>query len=109
MMFGFARKLKEQFPYIRQLGISAHPPGVRIGRHIDSPEYIKIHIPITSDPESYFIFDDERFVFELGKMYLVNTTLPHSTHNLGKTTRIHMLFKVPQERYTEILDMDNIL
>lgn len=106
LMFGFANKLKTLFPYIRQLVIAAHPPGIGVSQHTDSPEYIKIHIPITSNPKSYFIFGDESFVFELGKMYLVNTSMPHSTSNIGETTRIHMLFKIPQHKYSEVLELN---
>lgn len=109
LMFGFAEKLKILFPYIRQLVIAAHPPGIQVATHIDSSEYIKIHIPITSNPQSYFIFDDEKFIFEFGKIYLVNTTLPHSTNNLGNTERIHMLFKIPQPMYKEVLGLNCII
>ena len=73
LMFGFALKLKQLFPGIRQLGITAHPANVRIAEHIDNTEYIKIHIPVTANPQSYFTFGDKQFVMEPGKMYLVNT------------------------------------
>lgn len=102
LMFGFALKLKTLFPGIRQLGITAHPPNVRIAEHVDNTEYIKIHIPVTSNPQSYFTFGSEQFVMEPGKMYLVNTTVMHGTNNLGDTVRIHMLFKMPTEQWLEV-------
>jgi hypothetical protein len=109
LMFGFVLKLKQLFPGIRQLGITAHPANVRIAEHIDNTEYIKIHIPVTSNPQSYFTFGDKQFVMEPGKMYLVNTTETHATNNLGDSVRIHMLFKVPTEQWLEVSQITAIL
>ena len=101
-MFGFALKLKKIFPGLRQLVITAHPTNVRIAEHVDNTEYIKVHIPVTSNPQSYFTFGNKQFVMEPGKMYLVNTTEMHGTNNLGDSVRIHMLFKVPASQWLEV-------
>lgn len=102
LMFGFAAKIKQLFPFMRQLGIAGHPPGVSIAEHIDNVEYVKIHIPITSNPESYFMFYNYKFVMEPEKMYLVNTTEVHSTSNLGNSDRVHMILKLPTSLVNEI-------
>lgn len=93
LMFGFAKKIKDFFPGVRQLGIAGHPPGVSIAQHVDNDKYFKIHIPIFTNPEAYFTFGETSYVLQPGKMYLVATEIPHGTNNLGSSTRVHMLFK----------------
>ena len=95
LVFGFAEWLLEQFPYARQMGIAAHPPGTKLKTHVDTDTWFKIHIPLISTNNSYFIFDGEKFVMEPGRMYFVNTSVPHSTSNEGDGIRIHLLFKIP--------------
>lgn len=97
LVFGFAEWLLQQFPYARQMSIAAHPPGTKIRTHIDTDSWLKIHIPLTTTNQSYFIFDDQKFVMQPGKMYLVNTAVPHSTSNDGDFTRIHLFFKIPAD------------
>jgi hypothetical protein len=95
LVFGFAEWLLEKFPHARQMSIAAHPPGTKIRTHTDSNNWFKIHIPLTTTDNSYFIFADQQFAMKPGKMYLVNTAVPHSTSNDGNSTRIHLFFKVP--------------
>lgn len=97
LVFGFAEWLLEQFPYARQMSVAAHPPGTKIRTHVDTDDWFKIHIPLVSTDNSYFIFADQKFIMKPGKMYLVNTSVPHSTSNEGDNTRIHLFFKVPSD------------
>jgi len=97
LVFGFADWILEQFPYARQMSIAAHPPGTKIRTHVDTDDWFKIHIPLVTTDNSYFIFADQKFVMKPGKMYLVNTSVPHSTSNDGDQTRIHLFFKVPAD------------
>lgn len=97
LVFGFAEWVLEQFPYARQLSVAAHPPGTKIRTHVDTDTWFKIHIPLITTDNSYFIFADQKFVLKAGKMYLVNTSVPHSTSNDGNSTRIHLFFKVPAD------------
>jgi hypothetical protein len=108
LMFGFAKKILDKFPYAKQLVITVHGPGAIIEFHTDdeiflSEEHIKIHLPIESNNNSYFQYDDEEFVLEPGHAYLVNTTIPHGTDNRGTTERAHMIFKVPVSAVDDIL------
>lgn len=95
LMFGFAEWLLEKFPQARQMSIAAHPPGTKIRTHVDSDNWFKVHVPLISTNKSYFVFADEKFIMEPGFMYLVNTSVPHSTSNEGDNTRVHLFFKVP--------------
>ena len=97
LVFGFAEWLLEQFPYARQMSVAAHPPGTKIRTHVDTDTWFKIHIPLITTDNSYFIFADQKFVMTPGKMYLVNTAVPHSTSNDGDKTRIHLFFKIPAD------------
>lgn len=103
LVFGFAKKILDNIPNVIRLVIGAHPPGSKIYNHIDDDYYIPIHIPIQTTPLSFFIVDNKEFTFEVGKAYLVNTLLPHYTHNQGDIHRIHMLFHIP------IQDVHNLL
>lgn len=109
LMFGFAKKLKNFFPNIRQLGISVHPPGTRIAQHTDNDEYFKIHIPLLINEQSYFIFGEEKNVMRPGQMYLVDTKYMHGTYNLGDTNRVHMLFKLHRSEFDKTLKLEGTI
>ena len=114
LMFGFAQKILDNFPYAKQLVITVHGPGAQIEFHTDDElflpeEHIKIHIPIESNDKSYFQYDRENIVMEPGSVYLVNTTIPHGTDNQGQTERAHMIFKVPVSAVDDILTKEIIL
>ena len=97
LVFGFIEKIKDIFPRARQISIASHPQGTKIRRHNDSDTYYKIHLPLTSNDKSWFIFDYKTFVLEPGKFYLINTDKHHSTYNEGESIRTHLFFKIPVE------------
>ena len=109
LMYGFAKKLVDFFPEVRQLGISVHPPGVEINQHIDNDEYYKIHIPLFSNDRSYFSFGKEKNVMEPGKIYLVETKYMHGTCNAGNSDRVHILFKLHRNSFDNVMNMSGIL
>jgi len=103
LIFGFSKKIIDTFPEVRQLGISGHPPNTKIDLHPDNDEFLKIHIPIITNPDAWFFYEDEKFNMQVGNAYLVNTTILHGTYNQGSTDRIHMIFKFPAEQLETIL------
>jgi hypothetical protein len=114
LMFGFAKKLLDAFPYAKQMVITTHGPGAQIEFHIDKElyndeEHVKIHIPIETNDSSYFQFEDEEVVLECGSVYLVNTTVPHGTINKGTTERAHLIFKVPLSSVDNILTKELVI
>lgn len=114
LMFGFAKKILDNFPYAKQLVITVHGPGAQIEFHTDvelflPEEHVKIHFPIETNNASYFQYDQEDFVLETGSAYLVNTTIPHGTDNQGTTERAHLIFKVPVSSVTDIINKEIIL
>ena len=109
LVYGFAKKLIEFFPECRQLGLAIHPPGVEIGQHTDNDDYFKIHIPLYTTDESYFVFGEERNNMLPGKMYLVETKYMHGTVNNGNDIRVHLLFKLPRVSLDSVRVMKGIL
>ena len=103
LIFGFSRKIIKSFPNVRQTVIAGHPPGTVINLHIDNDEFFKIHIPIHTNNDSYFNFEDEKFLLKEGKAYLINTSLKHGVDNSGNTDRVHLIFKIKKN------DVDLIL
>ena len=104
LIFGFAEKLIKAFPNVRQTSIAGHPPGTKIGLHPDNDAFLKIHIPIKTNPDAWFFFEDEKFNLEVGSVYMINTVLLHGTDNLGDTDRVHLLFKFPTSDASTILN-----
>jgi hypothetical protein len=42
-------------------------------------------------------------------MILVNTKIKHSTSNEGDTDRVHLFFKIPLEKETEIIKLEETI
>lgn len=74
--------------------VTIHTPGTRLITHQDSPDKLRVHIPIHTNADSNWIIDGEEIHMEVGKAYLVNTSLPHSVVNNGNSNRIHLYGKV---------------
>ena len=108
LVFDFAERIRKTFPYSRQLSIAAHPPGTKINFHVDTDSYLKIHVPIKTNNSAFFFFEDEKFVLQPGKMYLVNTTKLHGTVNEGNSYRIHLFFKIPADKVDEVLKIKEL-
>lgn len=106
LVFGLAELIRKNIPYSRQLSIASHPPGAKINLHTDSDTYLKIHMPIKTNDAAYFNFEDEQFVLQPGKMYLVNTNKLHGTSNEGDTYRTHLFFKIPADKVDEITRLE---
>jgi hypothetical protein len=104
LIFGFAQRLIRALPNIRQTAITGHPSKTKIDLHPDNDNFLKIHIPIVTNPDAWFFFEDEKFNLEAGSVYMVNTALPHGTENLGSTDRVHMMCKFPYSDAQNILN-----
>lgn len=106
MLAGFAKKLLDKIPYMEELVITGHPPDTGIFPHADKDEHVRIHLPIQTTSESYFIIEEREYVLETQKAYAVNTKRIHTTINHGKTDRIHLHFKIPFGKINQFLDTD---
>lgn len=106
LCFGFVGKLLEKLPFIEEMVITGHPPNSKIALHKDNYINIRIHIPIIVNDKSYFIFEQNKYVLEKHKIYLVNTNRLHGTDNQGNNDRIHLLFKIPIGRIKELINTE---
>lgn len=109
LYFGFGKLIIDSFTDIRQTVISAHPPNTVIQQHIDNNEFVKVHIPIITNDQSYFNFGDKKYHLSVGKAYIINTTLEHGTENFGNNDRVHLIFKIKKENINDILNNEYIL
>lgn len=73
-------------------------PGTTIPEHIDlSPVFNvshRIHVPLVTNPDVYFMINGERCIMEEGNAYEINNKVMHSVENKGSETRIHLLFDI---------------
>jgi hypothetical protein len=73
-------------------------PGTKILEHTDLARSFnfshRIHVPIVTNPDVYFMIEDERCIMEEGNAYEINNKVLHSVENRGKETRIHLLFDI---------------
>lgn len=74
--------------------VTIHTPGTKLITHQDSPDKLRVHIPIYTNSDSNWIIDGEEFHMEPGWAYLVNSSLPHSVENNGTSDRIHVYGKI---------------
>jgi len=94
--------VKHNFDKIAALGIelfrarlSVIGPGQSIPRHLDSTsegDYcLKLHIPLRTNPDAWFMFDEHQFHLRENRAYIVNVAPAHWFENRGTVARYHIL------------------
>jgi hypothetical protein len=111
--FGYMNTLLDKLTEraLRQMLISKHPPGLRVLTHTDSKS-IKLHLPFETNADAVFHFGpngENRYPMEVGKLYLINPSVPHGTVNNGITPRTHLLSRVDMDFVPTLLSMQGIL
>ena len=92
---GYALELVNNLPIrSKRWLVTIHTPGTRLIEHQDSPDKIRIHIPIYTNDESMWVINNNEYHLEPGYAYVINTSLPHSVYNRGKSDRIHLYGKI---------------
>lgn len=71
-------------------------PGARIKEHTDynlsvDDNELRIHIPITTNPNMEFYLDGKRVFLNEGECWYLNFNLMHSLYNGGTEPRVHMV------------------
>lgn len=91
----------------RQALIVRHYPTMKILQHQDSPDCLKLHIPIKTNLDAVFKFGENaerEYHLKEGKAYLLNTGMWHGTNNPSTTLeRIHILTRVTREHLGNVL------
>lgn len=84
-------------PHYPRVMLAKMPANTKIQRHIDAAKAAvfphKIHIPLQTNPTTYFCHDHQQYHFEVGKAYEVNNNIYHWAENNGDTDRIHLIFE----------------
>ena len=58
--------------------------------HVDVTK--RIHIPIITNPDAFMVINDNIYRLEVGRVYITDTTYPHTAVNAGKKNRVHLVF-----------------
>jgi hypothetical protein len=69
--------------------------GKKIATHIDNfkdDNIIRLHIPITTNPDVRFIVENDDQNLKEGNLYWVNVRKPHRVENKSKNDRVHLVF-----------------
>lgn len=91
--------LEEQFNGIAGLVLYVNlPAGGNITPHTDGGYYLSIvhrlHIPIITNPDVFFLVKDTKFHMEEGYVYELNNQQSHGVKNLGDNQRIHLIVDI---------------
>ncbi len=63
----------------------------------------RIHIPIVTNPEVYFIIDEEKLQLKAGECWYMNFSATHSIINEGATARVHLVIDGIRNGWTDQL------
>jgi hypothetical protein len=106
--FSFAdTPLLQRCPYVREILATFQctlqsvrflklAAGSRIREHRDhdlgfEEGQLRLHIPITTNPDVQFFLDAHRMEFQAGECWYLDLSLPHWVENRGATDRIHLV------------------
>lgn len=111
--FGYMNTLIEKLTEaaLRQMLIARHPPGLYVLTHVDSQK-VKLHIPFETSDNAIFHFGDNaerKYHMDVGKLYLINPSVPHGTTNEGGMDRVHLLSRIDADYLPTILSMTGVL
>lgn len=73
-------------------------PNSEVGTHVDSGFFLekchRIHIPIKTNSEVFYIIDNKKNNWLKGKIYEFDNTRPHGVLNNSSEERIHLMFNL---------------
>lgn len=80
-------------------------PGAIIKEHCDSfgHEEVRLHIPVTTNPEVEFCLAGERVEMSAGSCWYLDFRLPHSVVNHGKGSRTHLVIDAYRNDWLDAL------
>ncbi len=72
------------------------PAGKIVNTHVDfnggyEDGIFRVHIPIMTNEQVFFILNDERLQMRAGEAWYTNINLPHGVENNGTTNRVHLV------------------
>lgn len=108
LSFGVVKELQEIFPFAYRWAISVQEPGGYVNRHADNADNLTVWIPIYNPNKAGLIMyhngeEINNHLDDDGSLYLVDTTIEHSTYNNDTTDRVLLSFRFFQEHLNEVL------
>jgi hypothetical protein len=67
-------------------------PGTVYNWHYDQGQFC-IHIPLITNEGCFFIYENENYRLQVGKVYYINNGLMHTFCNAGISKRLHLTFE----------------
>jgi hypothetical protein len=81
------------------------PPGGVIPPHVDGSHELwihshRIHLPIITEEEVIFFYENSKKHLEKNKLVEINNIIPHSVQHNGKNNRYHLMYDILPKSYT---------
>ena len=105
LAFGIIEKLQETIPYGYKWAISVQPPGGVVSVHSDQLDECTVWIPVYTYGTAITFVTDSEINVDLeanGSAYLLDTTIPHYTHNSSNNNRVTLICRL-NKRYSPVL------
>lgn len=84
-------------PFFPRVMLARLQPGALIPPHVDGDpskhQAHKIHVPLTTNADCWFLVGERRWHFEPGRAYEVNNGDYHGVANSGDSDRVHLIFE----------------
>jgi hypothetical protein len=113
LAFGIIERLQAAMPYGYRWAISVQQPGGKVSLHSDQTDEVTVWIPIytngvaitfvTSEKDTDYCLESD------GGAYLLDTTIPHHTHNSFGQDRVTIIFRLPRSKVTELLRVNGTI
>lgn len=85
------------------------PAKESILKHADVPGKTRLHVPIVTHQEIYFLIEDTRIVMEPGELWDIDLTREHEVHNQSPIDRVHLVLDlVPNAWLTELIASNTV-
>jgi hypothetical protein len=105
LMSGLALRIQEHIPYSYRWTLFVLPPGGRVPKHNDIGEYV-VHIPIQWDKDAVFLLDNVPYsLTDIGSSYVVDVEIPHETVNMSTENRVGLIFRIPRDKLSDLLEV----
>ncbi|NQZ83166.1 MAG: aspartyl/asparaginyl beta-hydroxylase domain-containing protein [Colwellia sp.] len=101
-----------QFPkggIVLRIQIARMMPGAKIPQHVDLSPLLtssyRLHIPLITNDDVYFVIDGERIKMQEGQLYNLNNRVPHWVENRSDKARSHLIidYLPPENNTADIL------
>jgi hypothetical protein len=113
LVFGIIEKLQSAIPYGYRWAVSVQPPGGKVSLHSDQEDEYTVWIPIYTDGIAItFVsseYSTEHCLESDGSSYLLDTTIPHYTHNSSDQDRVTIIFRLNKKYINELLATNGII